>query len=77
MRRHSLPHGWGRGTRQSFAALENDSFQLTEAVLCGIYVTEGFKCDHYPVSKKAARQGGLFSFQVLCGRISPARRIAG
>jgi hypothetical protein len=59
MRGHSLPHGWGRGTRQSKIALENTIFQLTSFLLCGIYVTD-FRGSI--TTQETARQGGLFAF---------------
>jgi hypothetical protein len=48
MRDHSLPHGWGRGTRQSEIVLENVIFQLTGFLLCGIYVTDASKLRSLP-----------------------------
>ena len=69
MRGHSLPHGWGRGTRQSKIALENAIFQLTSFLLCGIYVTEASRLRSLP--KKTARQGGFLFSSAVCGRITP------
>ena len=65
----NCPFGWGRITRQSEIVLENDVSQLTDAALCGIYVTELLGFDHNPIQKGRPPRRS-FSFLVLCGAAS-------
>ena len=56
----NCPFGWGRITRQSEIVLENDVSQLTDAALCGIYVTELLRVRSQPNSKRPPAKAVFF-----------------